>query len=131
MVLGSNRPPPEEALSFGAMLYALRKKVAVTQTEVGKASGYSKGYVCSLENSRVVAPPAKAVRKLAAAMHLDETDTLQLEEAAGRERSIQVRFTRGTPTHVLRVAAQLRACASFLAPEDAKKLESFLMEVCH
>ncbi|CRK57277.1 transcriptional regulator, SARP family [Alloactinosynnema sp. L-07] len=99
---------PQNAVSFGALLRALRAAAALSQEQLALCSGVSVRTIRDLERGRVSCPHGESVRLLADALTLTGTERAGFEVLARRVHpDAPRRPTPRTPVHDTVVPAQL------------------------
>lgn len=78
--------PRRTAKSFGEALYLLRTSLGMSQADMAKSSGLSRGYYSQLENSKRMPPPVRTVERLTAALGLPAPEALRLRRLANAGR---------------------------------------------
>jgi transcriptional regulator with XRE-family HTH domain len=66
------QPAPDRRLCFGPVLFAHREAAALTQEELARRVGITKGYISCLESGKCQPPRVRRVAKFARVLGLSE-----------------------------------------------------------
>lgn len=109
---------------IGARIGELRARQGLTLEQLAVQTGFTKGYLSKIENSRKV-PPIGTLSRIARAMHTEITELLHTEATANGRAFIVVRANERRP--VVRGATAFGYDYVSLADTKAhKKMEPFL-----
>lgn len=116
------------AVGFGECLYRHRVDRGLTQVDVSRRCGMTRGYYSQLENSKRPPPPRETVQRVARALRLANCETVGLYQAAARERGARLRLPSDVPPLVAGLVRALTKRGHSLSAAQLGRIKSLLEE---